>query len=105
MKKVLFALIGALAMVVSVFAGDEEVTVKVSVAGTNNSALRRECEVMGKKEAIKKYLVKQNSSMPEKVVSEAMSSYAKFIDEIEADESEYEDGSLTCSFKIGRAHV
>ena len=100
MKKVLFALIGALAMVVSVFAGDEEVTVKVSVAGTNNSALRRECEVMGKKEAIKKYLVKQNSSMPEKVISEAMSSYAKFIDEIEADESEYEDGSLTCSFTV-----
>ena len=100
MKKVLFALIGALAMVVSVFAGDEEVTVKVSVAGTNNSALRRECEVMGKKEAIKKYLVKQNSSMPEKVISEAMSSYVKFIDEIEADESEYEDGSLTCSFTV-----
>ena len=100
MKKLMIALMGALAIIGAVFAGDEEVTVKVSVAGRNNSALRRECETAGKMEAIKKYLVEQNSSMPEKVINEAMSSYAKFVDEIEADESEYEDGSLTCSYTV-----
>lgn len=91
----------ACAMLVSAFAGDEEVTVKVSVAGTNNSALKKQCEVQGKKAAVKKYLDKMgNDKITEKVVSEAMSSYAKFIEDIESDEQEYEDGELTCSYTV-----
>ena len=65
---------------------DEEVTVKVSVAGANNSALKKQCETQGKKAAIKKYLVKTgNTKITDKVIDEAMSSYAKFIEDIEAD--------------------
>ena len=100
MKKLMTLVACAVAVVASVFAGDEEVTVKVSVEGTNNSALRKQCEVAGKKAAIKKYLVKMNEKMPEKVIDEAMASYAKFVEEIDADEAEYEDGSLTCSYTV-----
>ncbi len=95
------ALACACAMLVSAFAGDEEVTVKVSVAGANNSALKKQCEVQGQKAAVKKYLDKMgNSGITDKVVSEAMSSYAKFIEDISADEQEYEGGELTCSYTV-----
>lgn len=101
MKRIMMAMAFACAMLVSAFAGDEEVTVKVSVAGTNNSALKKQCEVQGKKAAVKKYLDKMgNDKITEKVVSEAMSSYAKFIEDIESDEQEYEDGELTCSYTV-----
>ena len=101
MKRIIMAMACACTMLMSAFAGDEEVTVKVSVAGTNNSALKKQCEVQGKKAAVKKYLDKMgNDKITEKVVSEAMSSYAKFIEDIEADEQEYEDGELTCSYTV-----
>ena len=101
MKRLMMAMAFACAMLVSAFAGDEEVTVKVSVAGTNNSALKKQCEVQGKKAAVKKYLDKMgNDKITEKVVSEAMSSYAKFIEDIDADEQEYEGGELTCSYTV-----
>ena len=101
MKKLLTAILCAGAMVITAFAGDEEVTVKVSVAGANNSALKKQCETLGKKAAIKKYLYKTgNKTITEKVVDEAMSSYAKFIEDIEADEQEYEGGELTCSYTV-----
>ena len=53
MKKLLTAILCAGAMVITAFAGDEEVTVKVSVAGANNSALKKQCETQGKKAAVK----------------------------------------------------
>ena len=101
MKRIITAMACACAMLLAAFAGDEEVTVKVSVAGANNSALKKQCEVQGKKTAIKKYLDKMgNAKITEKVVAEAMSSYAKFIDGIDADEQEYEGGELTCSYTV-----
>lgn len=101
MKKLVIALACACSVLLGAYAGDEEVTVKVSVAGANNSALKKQCEVQGKKAAIKKYLTKTgNSKITEKVVDEAMSSYAKFIEDIEADEQEYEGGELTCSYTV-----
>lgn len=101
MKKLLMLIACASAAFFAAFAGEDEVTVKVSVAGTvNNSALKKQCEVKGKKEAVKKYLLKQNSNMEEKVIADAMASYAKFVEGIEADEQEYEDGELTCSFTV-----
>lgn len=94
-------LVGVCAVFLAAVAGDDEVTVKVSVAGQNNSALKNQCEVKGKKEAIKKYLAKLgNSKITDKVVDEAMSSYAKFIEGIDADEQEFEDGELTCSYTV-----
>ena len=101
MKKILTTIVCACTMLLAVFAGDDEVTVKVSVAGVNNSALKKQCEVQGKKAAIKKYLDKMgNAKITEKVVAEAMSSYAKFIEGIDADEQEYEGGELTCSYTV-----
>lgn len=101
MKKLVIALACACSVLLGAYAGDEEVTVKVSVAGANNSALKKQCEVQGKKAAIKKYLTKTgNTKITEKVVDEAMSSYAKFIEDIEADEQEYEGGELTCSYTV-----
>ena len=101
MKRIITAMACACAMLLAAFAGDEEVTVKVSVAGANNSATKKQCEVQGKKVAIKKYLDKMgNAKITEKVVAEAMSSYAKFIEGIDADEQEYEGGELTCSYTV-----
>lgn len=101
MKKIMTVIVCACAAFCAAFAGDEEVTVKVSVAGANNSALRKKCEVQGKKAAVKKYLTKMgNAGITDKVIDEAMASYAKFIDEIEADEQEYEDGEMTCSYTV-----
>jgi len=101
MKKMLLLLSCACAIVLGAFAGDEEVTVKVSVSGTNNSALRKQCEVLGKKAAVKKYLDDmRNADITDKVVAEAQSSYAKFIDDIETNEQEYEDGELTCAYTV-----
>ena len=49
MKKMMLLLSCACAIVLGAFAGEDEVTVKVSVAGTvNNSALKKQCEVKGK---------------------------------------------------------
>ena len=101
MKRLMMMFVGILAICFAALAGDEEVTVKVSVAGANNSALKKQCEVKGKKDGIKKYLTKLgNAKITEKVIDEAMSSYAKFIEDIEADEQEYEDGELTCSYTV-----
>ena len=101
MKKLIFAIVGLCAAVMTALAGDEEITVKVSVEGTNNSALKKQCDIQGKKAAVKKYLEKMgNSKITEKVIDEAMSAYTKFVEDIEADESEYEDGALTCSYTV-----
>ncbi len=101
MKKMLLLLSCACAIVLGAFAGDDEVTVKVSVAGYNNSALRKQCEVLGQKTAVKKYLDKLgNAKITDKVIAEAQSSYAKFIGDIETNEQEYEDGELTCSYTV-----
>lgn len=101
MRKLAIVLACACSVLFGAFAGDEDVTVKVSVAGANNSALKKQCEVQGKKAAIKKYLTKTgNARITEKVVDEAMSSYSKFIEDIETDEQEYEGGELTCSYTV-----
>ena len=101
MKKMLLLLSCACAIVLGAFAGDKEVTVKVSVSGTNNSTLRKQCEVLGKKAAVKKYLDDmRNADITDKVVAEAQSSYAKFIDDIETNEQQYEDGELTCAYTV-----
>ena len=52
MKRIITAMVCACTMLMAALAGDEEVTVKVSVAGVNNSALKKQCEVQGKKAAI-----------------------------------------------------
>lgn len=61
MKKLLMTFVGVCAMMLAAVAGDEEVTVKVSVAGDNNSALKKQCEVQGKKAGVKKYLTKMGN--------------------------------------------
>ena len=53
MKKIMMAIACVCAFAIAAFAGDDEVTVKVSVAGVNNSALKKQCEVQGKKAQIR----------------------------------------------------
>lgn len=101
MKKLLTLALCVLLGMFAAFAGDDEVTVKVSVAGANNAALKKQCEVQDKKAAVKKYLDKMgNAAITEKVVAEAMASYAKFIEDIDTDEQDYEGGELTCSYTV-----
>ena len=101
MKKIMMMLSCACAIVLGAFAGDEKVTVNVSVAGYNNSALRNQCAVKGQKLAIQKYLTKLgNPKITEKVIADAQSSYTEFIDDISANEQKYEDGELTCQYTV-----
>ena len=101
MKKLITLAMCAIMATFTILAGDEEVTVKVSVAGINNSSLKKKCDELGKKAAIKKYLDKMgNAKITEKVVDEAMSACVKFVEDIDTDEQEYEGGELTCSYTV-----
>ena len=101
MKKLLMTMFAAFAVFFAAFAGSDEVTVKVSVAGDVGTALKEKCKIAGKKLAIKKYLEgMENAMITEKVIEEAQSSYAKFIDDIDTDEEEFEDGEMTCAFTV-----
>lgn len=102
MKKMLMLVACTCAMLFPAFSGDDEVTVKVSVAGSyNNSALRKQCEVKGQKAAIAKYLEKMgNPKITEKVVAEAQSSYKKFIEEIATVEQDFDGEQLTCGYTV-----
>lgn len=101
MKKLLMTMFAAFAVFFAAFAGSDEVTVKVSIAGDVGTALENKCKIAGKKLAIKKYLEGMGNAMiTEKVIDEAQSSYAKFVDDIDTDEEDYEDGEMTCSFTV-----
>ena len=101
MKKLLISLMFACGFVAAVVAGEEAVTVTASVEGTNNSALRKECEAKGKKNAVRKYLERfGNPKITEKVISDGVASYAKFVENVETVTDEYEDGGLTCTYEV-----
>lgn len=102
MKKMMMMVFCACAVFCAAVAGDDEVTVKVSLAGTRvTQKLKDDCKVAGKKAAVKKYLKKLHSDIDEKVLDQAASSYAKFVEkDIEVDESEFEGGELTESYTV-----
>ena len=80
-----------------------EDTVKVSAAveaDVLNSRVKNECASKAKKLAIQKYCRGLDDKMGESIVDAAVASYKDFVDEVEADEGDYEDGEFSCSYSI-----
>ena len=87
-------------MSVSAFAANNEVTVKVGVTGNNNSRTKEECKIAGKKAAVQKYLKNLNANTPEKVIAKAQVEYSKFIEDIDVEDMDYEDGEMTATYNV-----
>ncbi len=101
MKKLIFAAVCAVAAGLSSFAVEDTVTVKASVEATvANSRAKNECAIKAKKLAVEKYLGRLDANMPETLVKKAVQDYKKYIDEIESDEGDFEDGEFSCEYEI-----
>ena len=98
MKKLVLVLACAVFSVIGVNA--DEVTVKSSVSGKNNSATKNECRKQAKKLAVQKFLNRMDANMQESLVSKAVASYAKWTDDISGDDWEWEDDELSCEFSV-----
>lgn len=98
MRKTIVFLVCALFAALGVRA--DEVTVKASVAGKNNSATKNECRKQAKKLAVQKFLNRLDANMQESLVAKAVSSYAKWADDISGDDWEWEDDELSCEFSV-----
>ena len=82
MKRILPALLTVFGAVVSVLAADNQIHVKVSGTAPQNSfPLKKEVTEKAMKLAVQNYLLKQNSTLDERIIDEALSEYAKFIED------------------------
>lgn len=92
MKPRSFALLAlALALPCSAPAADNEIQVKASGTALQNSfALKKAVTAEAQKLALRKYLLKQNSELDDRVVDEALSEYRKFIEDWEEFDAEWE---------------
>lgn len=101
MKRMMMTLAIAAMAAFAVFAVEDTVTVKASVeAAAANSRAKNECATKAKKLAVEKYLGRIDSGMPETLVKKAVQDYKKYVDEIESDEGDFEDGEFSCEYKI-----
>ena len=101
MKKKMMTLVFAVMAAFTIFAVEDTVTVKASVEATQaNSRAKNECATKAKKLAVEKYLGRLDSGMPETLVKKAVQDYKKFVDEVEPDEGDFEDGEFSCEYKI-----
>ncbi len=83
------------------FAVEDTVTVKASVEATQaNTRAKNECATKAKKLAVEKYLGLLDSGMAETLVKKAVQDYKKYVDEVEPDEGDFEDGEFSCEYKI-----
>lgn len=98
MKKLMMVVTCAMLTVVGLRA--DEVTVKASVAGKNNSQTKAECRKQAKKLAVQKFLNRMDTNMQESLVAKAVASYSKWTDDISGDDWEWEDGELSCEFSV-----
>lgn len=98
MKK-LMMVVACIALVV-VGARADEVTVKASVAGKDNSATKNDCRKQAKKLAVRKFLNRLDANMQESLVEKAVASYSKWTDDITGDDWEWEDDELSCEFSV-----
>lgn len=81
MKK-FFALVLSILCVLAGFADDTGDMFQVKVAATserNGYSLRRTLDIMAKKDAIRKYIQRMNSSTPEKMIEEICNEYESFV--------------------------
>lgn len=102
MKKLLMMFV-MLVMGISLFAADNEIVVSVSTSGESaTGAVQKELKNKANAAAVKKYLLTQNSSIPEKVLDEAAQSAAKFVDgePDEAEEPSAEDGEVKAKYTV-----
>lgn len=98
MKKLVLVLACAILSLVGVNA--DEVTVKASVTGKNNSQTKNDCRKLAKKLAVQKFLNRLDANMQESLVAKAVASYTKWTDDISGDDWEWEDGELSCEFSV-----
>ena len=104
MKRRMTALCALLAALpLAVMAADNEIQVKASGTGPQNTyALKKTVTAEAQKLAVRKYLLKQNAELDDRVLDEALSEYQKFIaqdgwEELEAtwEEIDASEGQLT----------
>lgn len=101
MKKLLINIVCAFCIAFSVLAVEDTVTVRASVEATMaNSRAKNECIIKAKKLAVEKYLGSLDSGMAETLVKRAVQDYKKYIDEVEADEGDFEDGEFSCEYQV-----
>ena len=78
---VVLALVGS-ALIAT--AADNEIQVKASGTAPQNSfALKKTVTAEAQKLALRKYLLKQNGTLDDRVIDEALSEYTKFIEDWE----------------------
>lgn len=89
-------------MAISLFSAQaDDVTIKATVSATaKNSRTMGECKKQASKDAVKKYLARLDSNMQESVVEKVVKDYRKWVDEVEGDDYEFEDGELTGEFTV-----
>ena len=103
MKRILLALGCALLLGFGAYAAGDEVVVEVSVPGQRvTGKARRALEAKANELAVKKYLLKQNKDVPERVLFEAVRSAPRLVEgdpDVE-DEPEAEDGEVTATYMV-----
>ncbi len=91
MKRILPALFALLGPALAALAADNEIQVKASgTAPQNTYALKKDVTAKAQKLALKKYLLKQNSELDDRIVDEALSEYTKFVEDWEELDASWE---------------
>jgi len=91
MKRILPALFALLGPALAALAADNEIQVKASGTAPQNSfALKKTVTADAQKLAVRKYLLKQNAELDDRIVDEALSEYTKFIEDWEELDASWE---------------
>ena len=91
MKRILPALLALLSLALPAFSADNEIQVKTSGTAPQNSfALKKEVKENAKKLAVRKYLLKQNADLDDRILDEALTEYTKFIENWEELDASWE---------------
>lgn len=101
MKKFLLSSVGAVFAVFAAFAFEDVVTVKASIEATSaNTRVKSECSKKAQKLAVQKFLGGLDADMAETIVQKAMKDYKKYIDEVDDEDGDFEDGEFSCEYKV-----
>lgn len=84
MRRYMPALLALFGTALLTYAADNELQVKATgVAAQNSFALKKTVTTDAQKLALRKYLQRQNAELDDRVIDEALSEYAKFVEEWE----------------------
>ena len=101
MKRILPTLLAVLGLALPALAADNEIQVKASgTAPQEGIVLKKNVTAKAQKLAVRKYLLKQNADLDDRIVDEALSEYSKFIEDWEELDASWEpldatEGQLT----------